>query len=63
MNQKQKPKHLHDSSWSKHWDNIDWMLYAKVRLRKAYPDTLMRYHLPHLAKVIEDRHNLDKHDK
>lgn len=55
-------KKNHDQSWSKHWDNVDFHLLAVIRLKRAYSQSLVRYNLPHLVKVIEHRHNTDKRD-
>jgi len=54
-----KPK---DTSWSKHWDNVDMTLYARVVIMKAYPTSTIRFNEPHLAVVLKDRHDTDNKD-
>ena len=51
-------KNLH---WAHGWHNINWELYASVRVAKTHPNPLgVKVNEKHLAKYLRNRYNLDK---
>ena len=59
MSDNNKHKNRH---WMHQWDNINFELYARVRLTRAYPNENplgVTINEKHLVKIMKSRFNLD----
>jgi hypothetical protein len=48
-----------NTHWASGWNNVNWLLYAKLRYQRPNP-LGVNINIDHLATVLKVRHELDK---